>query len=120
MAAEHLSGDFPNLLPCRWLHLTNGRYAYGGYHYSHWHQGDLLCKSDGCNDVLFLGYVIFMQGVMLVFVPSVLEVFPVFARHAENRPHRCAFVASPDILRANNLYARLVLDRSSAVIYSIC
>ena len=29
-----------------WLNLTNG-----GYRYSYWHQGDLLCEH-GCNDIM--------------------------------------------------------------------
>lgn len=59
------------------LHLVNDRSVYGGgYAYTYWHQGDLLCKSDGCNDVLVFSYLIFLQGVILVFVPSVFRVFP--------------------------------------------
>jgi hypothetical protein len=59
-----------------WLHLTKDRYTDVGYRYTYWHQGDLLCVSDGCNDILFFSYLILMQGLILVFVPSVFKEFP--------------------------------------------
>jgi len=64
-----------------WLHLANDRETYGGgYNYTYWHQGDLLCRSDGCNDVLLFGYLILLQGLVLVFVPSVFSDFSDFWR----------------------------------------
>ena len=56
-----------------WLHLTKDRYTDIGYRYTYWHQGDLLCVSDGGNDILFFSYLILVQGCILVFVPSVFK-----------------------------------------------
>ncbi|KJC35756.1 hypothetical protein UP09_31625 [Bradyrhizobium sp. LTSP885] len=50
--------------------------ADGGYQFTYWHQGDLLCRH-GCDDVWIFGWLVFGQACILaVSSPFVFEDFP--------------------------------------------
>jgi hypothetical protein len=54
-----------------WLHLKNDD-GFGGYRFTYWHQGDLLCVQ-GCDDTWIFSSVVLVQGCILMFSSSVLE-----------------------------------------------
>jgi hypothetical protein len=51
-----------------WLNLTTD----GGYRFTLWHQGDFECLN-GCNDAWIFGYLVLIQGCVLVFASSTLN-----------------------------------------------
>jgi hypothetical protein len=61
-----------SLLCCfvAWLHLTTD----GGYRFTYWHQGDYNCKH-GCDDAWIFGYLVLLQGCILLFASSAFEGF---------------------------------------------
>jgi hypothetical protein len=40
-----------------------------GYRFTYWHQGDYLCLH-GCDDPWIFGFLVFLQGCILMFTPS--------------------------------------------------
>jgi len=44
----------------------------GGYRFTYWHQGDYECLH-GCNDYWIFGWLVFLQGCILLFTSSAFE-----------------------------------------------
>jgi len=48
--------------------------ADGGYRFTYWHQGDYECLH-GCDDAWIFGWLVFLQGCILMFTSSAFDDF---------------------------------------------